>query len=56
MSQTRLGSDVAVAVVKASSYSSDLTPTLGTSICRGCGPEKKKRKEKIHCQNVYLLK
>ena len=44
----------AVAVVKASSYSSDKTPSLRTSICRGCGPKKrhththkkKKRKEK----------
>ena len=33
-------------VVKASSCSSDLTPSLGTSICLGCSPKKKKEKEK----------
>ena len=32
-SQTRLGSCVAVAVAKAGGYNSDLTPSLGTSIC-----------------------
>ena len=38
---------VAEAVVEASSCSSDSTPRLGTSICRGCGPiKKKKEKEK----------
>ena len=39
-SQTRLRSGVAVAVVQASSYSSDSTPKLGTSICPKCGPKK----------------
>ena len=39
-SQTRLTSDVAVVVVYASSCSSDWTPSLGTSICHGCGPKK----------------
>ena len=42
--QTQLGSGVAVALVQASSNSSDSTPSLGTSICHGCGP-KKTRKE-----------
>ena len=42
MLQTWLGSCVAVAVVWAGSCSSDSTPSLGTSICRGCGPKKKK--------------
>ena len=44
-SQTLLGSGiaVAVAVAVASSYSSDLTPSLGTSICYGCGPKKEKK-------------
>ena len=38
---------IALAVVYASSYSSDSAPSLGTSICRGCGPkETKKKKEK----------
>ena len=33
-SQTELGSCVAVAVAQASGYSSDSTPSLGTSTCR----------------------
>ena len=41
----RLGSCVAVAVVQASSYSSNLTPRLGTSIC--CGWDHKKKKKKL---------
>ena len=36
-SQTRLGSCMAVAVAEASSYSSDLTPSLRTSICCSAG-------------------
>ena len=36
-SQTWLGSSIAVAVVQAGSYSSDSTPSLGTSICHQCG-------------------
>ena len=36
----------ATAVAKASGYSSDLTPSLGTSICQGCGPKKQKKKKK----------
>ena len=38
--QTRLGSHVAVAVVQASGYSSDLTPSLETSIACRRGPKK----------------
>ena len=45
MSQTQLGSDVAVAVVQASGYSFNSTPSLGTSICHGCGPEKQTNKK-----------
>ena len=43
----RLGSGVAVAVAVAvaSSCSSDLTPSLGTSICQVCGPKKTKRQK-----------
>jgi len=45
--QMRLGSCIAVAVVWAGSCSSDSTPSLGTSICFGCGPKKRtKKKEK----------
>ena len=43
--QMQLGSHVAVAVVKASSCSSDSTPSLGTSMCYGCGPKKQKKKK-----------
>ena len=45
--QTRLGSPVAVAVAQAGSYNSNQTPSLGTSICRGCGPKKTKKKKKL---------
>ena len=37
---------VAVAVVQASSYSSDLIHSLGTSICRGYSPKKTKGQKK----------
>ena len=51
----RLGSHVAVAVAYAGSCSSDSTPSLGTSICPGCGPKKekkkKKRKRKVNCKS-----
>ena len=30
-------------LVKAGGYSFDLTPSLGTSICRGCDPKKTKK-------------
>ena len=40
--QMQLGSHLAEAVVQASSYSSDSTPSLGTSICCGCSPKKTK--------------
>ena len=40
-----LRSHVAVAVAQASSCSSDLTCSLGTSICHGRGPKKAKKKE-----------
>ena len=35
---------IAVAVMEASSCSSDLTPSQGTSICCRCRPKKKKEK------------
>ena len=41
-----LRSCVAVAVVQASSCSSDLTPNLRTSTCCGCGPKKAGKKKK----------
>ena len=42
----RLGSGVAVALAKAGSYSSDWTPSLRTSVCRGCDPKKTKNTKK----------
>ena len=50
-SQAEFGSGIAVAVASASSCSSDLIPSLGTSICRGCGSKKKKTKGKFHHEN-----
>ena len=41
-----LGSHIAVAVVQASSCSSDSTPSLGTFICCGCGPKKTNGRKK----------
>ena len=46
-SQMRLGSCMTVAVAQSGSCSSDLTPSLGTSICLGWGPKKEKKKKKI---------
>ena len=45
-SQRQLRSFVAVAVAKASGHSSDSTPSLGTSICRGHGPKKTRKRKK----------
>ena len=44
--QTGLGSSIAVVVMQASSYSSDLTPSLGTSVCHKCSPKKTKKKKR----------
>ena len=44
--QMLLRSWIAVAVMQASSRSSDLTPSLGTSICHVCSPTKGRKKEK----------
>ena len=38
--QTQLESGVPTVVVWASSYCSDLTPSLGSSICCECSPKK----------------
>ena len=42
----RLRSDVAVVVVYAGGYGSDLTPGLGISICHVCGPKETKKERK----------
>ena len=40
----QLRSGVAAAVAWASGYKSDSTPSLGTSICHGCSPKKRRKK------------
>jgi len=52
-----LRSGVAVAVTEAGSCSSDLTPSLGTSICCRCGSkkEKKKKKVKLYCLRKLVV-
>ena len=44
--QTRFGSNFAVAVAQAGSYSSDSTLSLGTSILHEYGPKRQKKKER----------
>ena len=51
----RLRSGVAVAVVEASSYSFNFTPSLGTSICRGCSSKKDRQKEKKERKKVIQV-
>ena len=53
-SEMQLGSQVAVAVVQASSYSSDQTPCLGTSIYHKCGPKSPKRQKKKKALKRHL--
>ena len=50
--QTRLGFHVAVALADGSCIS-DVTPGLGTSICRGCSPKKKKKKRKKEKESCH---
>ena len=59
-SHSKLGSSVAVAVMQAGSCSSKSTPSLATSICRGCGPKKQKNKKtkkqkKTFCADLTLF-
>ena len=42
-----LGSLVAVAVAQASNCSSNMTPSLGTSVCRKYGLKKKNKKKTL---------
>ena len=51
--QTRLRSHVAVALGWASGRSSHWTPSLGTSMCHGCGP-KKRKKGKEAMSGIYF--
>ena len=43
-----------MAVVEAGSYSSTLTPTMGTSKCWGCGPKKQKAKNQTKQKEEVL--
>ena len=52
-----LRSHVAVAV--AGSFSSNLTPSLGTSVCLGCGPKKRKKNNHMPINrswSYYIIK
>ena len=51
MSQTWPGSRVVMAVAWAGSYSSDSTPSVGTSICCGCSPKKTKQNKTENGKN-----
>ena len=51
-SQMWLGSGVAVAVVWAGSCNSDLSPSLGTSICHRCSPKKMQKRKKV--SNIFF--
>ena len=58
-SQTRLGSSAAMALVQDCGYSSDQTPSLGTSVCRRSGPrndkKKKKKKEIMASKKKFII-
>ena len=53
-SQTQLGSDVAAAGAQAGSYSSNSTPSLGISICCGCGPKEQKIKSTTITRELWV--
>ena len=50
--QMRFGSHIAMAVVQASSFSSDSVPSLGISICCRCDPKKTKTKNEKQKPNL----
>ena len=50
----RLGSCIAVVVAQAGSCSSDLTPSLGISVCCGCGPKMQKEEERKKKTSIPL--
>ena len=49
----KLESGVAVAVGLAGSCSSDLTPSLGTSICHRCSPKKRENTSDVLKQGLH---
>ena len=52
--QTWLGSQVAVVVVEASSYTSRLTLSMGNSICNRWSPKKTKKKSLFFLPSLYF--
>ena len=52
----QFGSGVAVALVQASSYRSDSTLSLGTSICLRSCPKQEKRKGILSSFEVFFIK
>ena len=54
--QKQIRSGVVVAVAEAGSYNSDLTPSLGTSMCHGYGPKSKKKKKRNYGRAGRSLK
>ena len=54
-SQIQLVSGIAMAVAKACSCSSDLTPSTGISICCRCGHKKKKRENRIGKDQLWVF-
>ena len=54
-SQARLGPGVAVAAGQAGGYSSNLTPSLGTSICCGCTLQKTKTNKQTKTNSPYCI-
>ena len=55
-SQTWLRSSVSVVMAQATSCSSNLTPSLGNSICCGCDPKNIKKKNQQKAQQVTSSK
>ena len=56
MLQMWLGYGIATAVVWAISFSSDSTPSLGTSIGSGCRPKKTKKKVSFKNKDILISK
>ena len=64
MSHARLGSSVALTLAEARSFSSDLTPSPGISICYSCSPKNKTKqknpkqinKNKTTTKIIFFLK
>ena len=46
---------VAMAVAQAGGYSSNWTPSLEISICRGCGPKKQQQQQYIYIYKQEML-